>query len=107
MKGHVMSQTRWMPPPDKTDVAGHRPFVELYGRLAVMNTYLKITVVLLAVVCVGLVIVDLKTLESFRNFQPLVIRVNDVGRAEAVRYADLTYQPQEPEIKYFLSDFVE
>jgi type IV secretion system protein VirB5 len=36
-----------------------------------------------------------------------VIRINDVGRAEAVGYESLQYRPQEPEIRYFLSQFVE
>jgi type IV secretory pathway TrbF-like protein len=107
MRGHVMPHTRWMPHPDKNLAAGHQQFVELYGSLAVMNTYLKMAVVLLAGVCAGLVILNLKTQDSFRNFRPLVIRINEVGRAEAVRYPELAYQPQEPEIKYFLSDFVE
>jgi type IV secretory pathway TrbF-like protein len=107
MKGRVMTHTLWMPPPDKSSAGGQRPFVELYGSLAVTNTYLKIAVLLLAGCVAGLVVLELKTLESLRHVQPLVIRINEVGRAEAVRYGDLTYQPQESEIKYFLSDFVE
>jgi type IV secretion system protein VirB5 len=96
-----------MPPPQKDLAAGKRQFVELYGSITVMNTYLKIALVLALGVCVGLTVLQVKTLESFRRFKPLVIRINDVGRAEAVRYQDLEYQPREPEVKYFLSDFVE
>lgn len=106
-----MPHSVWMPHPDRTTggtaPGGYRQFIELYGSIAVTNTYLKIALVLLAGVCVGLVVLNLKTIESFRNFKPLVIRVNDVGRAEAVRYENLAYEPQEAEIKYFLSDFVE
>src|SRR5262249_31543292 len=43
----------------------------------------------------------------FHNIKPLVIRINDLGRAEAVSYSDLEYHPQEAEIKYFLIQFVE
>jgi type IV secretory pathway component VirB8 len=40
-----------------------------------------------------------------QNFKPLVIRISDIGRAEAVTYDTLGYKPQDGEIKYFLSDF--
>jgi hypothetical protein len=32
-----------------------------------------------------------------------VIRINDVGRAEALAYFDDSYQPQAPEVRYFLA----
>jgi type IV secretory pathway TrbF-like protein len=35
-----------------------------------------------------------------------VIRINEVGRAEAVAYDSLTYQPRDAEVRYFLMDFV-
>ena len=38
--------------------------------------------------------------------KPLVIRINDVGRAEAVDYDAATYRPQAPELRYFLTRFV-
>jgi len=50
---------------------------------------------------------NLKTYRAFRDLKPLVIRINEVGRAEAVRYDTLEYRPQEAEIKYFLIDFVQ
>ena len=40
------------------------------------------------------------------NVKPLIIRVNDVGRADAIAYQDFTYKPQAPEIRYFLTQFV-
>ena len=39
-----MTQIPWMPPPTKDFAAAKRQYVELYGSLAVMNTYLKIAV---------------------------------------------------------------
>jgi type IV secretion system protein VirB5 len=36
----------------------------------------------------------------------LVVRIDDVGRAEAVQYDATTYQPQAPELRYFLTQFV-
>ena len=40
-----------------------------------------------------------------QKFKPLVIRINDIGRAEAVQYDTLGYKPQDAEVKYFLSEF--
>ena len=38
--------------------------------------------------------------------KPLVVRIDDVGRAEAVQYDATAYQPQAPELRYFLTQFV-
>ena len=53
----------------------------------------------------GLALVDLKTIRTFQNFRPLVIRIDDLGRAEAINYHNLEYKPQDAEAKYFLSQF--
>ena len=80
-----------------------RQFVELYGSSLVLNTYLKFAVVLLCFVAGGLVILNLKTAAQYANVKPLVIRIDDVGRAEAVAYDATRYQPQPPELRYFLT----
>ena len=82
-----------------------RQFVELYGSSLVLNTYLKIAVVLLSLVAIGLVALNLRTAAQYANVKPLVIRIDGVGRAEAVAY-DASYQPQPPELRYFLTQFV-
>jgi type IV secretion system protein VirB5 len=102
-----MPETPWMPPPDKDFAAAKRQYVELYGSLAVMNTYLKIAVLSLCAVALGLVMLNVKTYNAFHHLQPLVIRINELGRAEAVNYGSLEYHPQEAEIKYFLLQFVQ
>lgn len=102
-----MPDTHWMPPPIQDYAAAKRQYVELYGSLAVMNTYLKIAVLSLCAVLVGLVVLNVKTYSAFHHLQPLVIRINEVGRAEAINYGILDYQPQEAEIKYFLVQFVD
>ena len=83
-----------------------RRYVEPYGAALVMNTYLQLAVLGLSVVVVGLVLLNLHTQRTFRDVKPLVIRIDDVGRATAVNYASLTYTPQAPELKYFLVQFV-
>lgn len=82
-----------------------RLYLEQYGDPLVTNTYLKIALALLALVCVALALVDLRTIRTFENFRPLVIRIDDLGRAEAINYHNLEYKPQDAEAKYFLSEF--
>jgi type IV secretion system protein VirB5 len=90
----------------KTLDGAKRQFVELYGSSLVMNTYLKIAVVLLALVAHGLVALNFRTVATYANVKPLVVRIDDVGRAEAVQYDATAYQPQAPELRYFLTQFV-
>lgn len=82
-----------------------RLYLESYGDPMVTNSYLKIALALLALVSVALAVVDLRTIRTFENFRPLVIRIDDLGRAEAIDYHNLEYQPQDAEAKYFLSEF--
>src|SRR5271155_1124518 len=90
---------------DATFHDAKRLYLEQYGDPMVTNTYLKIALALLAVVCVALALIDLRTIRTFENFRPLVIRINDVGRAEAISYQSFDYKPQAAETKYFLSQF--
>src|SRR6187401_366928 len=90
----------------KTLDGAKRQFVELYGSALVMNTYLKIAVVLLALVALGLVALNFRTVATYANVKPLVVRIDEVGRAEAVQYDATGYQPQPPELRYFLTQFV-
>jgi len=82
-----------------------RLYLESYGDPMVTNTYLKIALVLVSLIAVTLVLLDLRTIRTFENFRPLVIRIDDLGRAEAVNYHHFEYKPQDAEAKYFLSEF--
>src|SRR5580700_9598723 len=94
-------------PPPKDFNAAQRDYVEQFGSLLVTNMYLKIALLAVSAVCLGLVVLNFKTFRAFHDLKPLVVRISDVGRAEAVRYEDLEYHPQEAELKYFLTDFVQ
>ena len=85
-----------------------RQYVELFGSALVMNTYLKIALVCIAVIAVGLLGLNVQTQRRSAQVKPLVIRIDEVGRAQAVQYDALTYTPegQAPELKYFLTQFV-
>lgn len=98
--------TQLTPPPDEELAAARGQFVELYGTPLIVNRNLRIALLSLSAVCLGLVLLNLKTLQAFHDFKPLVIRINDIGRPEAVAYDSLTYQPRDAEIRYFLKEFV-
>jgi len=95
-----------LPPPGYEYGEARRRYVEQYGSTLVMNTYLQIAVACLSVVIVALIVLNVHTQRTFRNFKPLVIRIDDVGHAAAVSYDSLTYTPQAPELKYFLVQFI-
>src|SRR2546426_3115445 len=99
--------TAGMPPPQKDLSAASRQYVEQFGSYLVTITYLKIAILALSLLNLGLIALSLKTYQAFRYVKPLVIRIDQIGRAEAVRYDTFAYQPQEREVRYFLSDFVE
>ena len=54
----------------------------------------------------GAVLLAFKTYSTFTNVRPLIVRINDVGRAEVVHYNAMEYTPREAELKYFLTQFV-
>src|SRR5689334_14252384 len=85
-----------------------RQYVELFGSALVMNTYLKIALLCVSLTAVGLLVLNIRTVSKYEHVKPLVIRIDDVGRAQAVQYDTLTYRPQgqAPELKYFLMQFV-
>ena len=105
MKGRAMNATVADLNPKTLDSA-KRQFVELYGSALVMNTYLKIALVLVSLVALGLLGLNFHTTAKYSQVKPLVIRIDDVGRAEAVQYDAAGYQPQAPEMRYFLTQFI-
>jgi len=90
----------------KTTENAKRQFVELYGSALVLNTYLKIALVLVSLVALGLLVLNVRTAARAADVKPLVIRIDDVGRAEAVQYDAMAYRPQPPELRYFLTQFI-
>jgi type IV secretory pathway TrbF-like protein len=83
-----------------------RQFVEVYGSALVLNTYLKIALVLVSLVALGLVGLNIHTTNRYAEVKPLVIRIDQVGRAEAVQYDATGYAPQAPELRYFITQFI-
>ena len=82
-------------------------YLEQYGDPMVMNTYLKVAVLALSAVAVALAGVVYKTHQALASAKPLIIRIDNVGRAEAIDYRDFQYRPQEAENKYYLGRWAE
>lgn len=78
-------------------------YLETYSQPIVLNTYLMLTVAVLCVVCLMLGALTLKSQRALAGRKPMVIRVNEVGHAEAIDYRNYQYKPQEAENKYYLS----
>ena len=69
-------------------------YLEQYGDPLVMNTYLKVTILVLAGVCLMLGALTFKSQKALVSMKPLVIRINDVGHADAIDYRNYQYKPQ-------------
>ena len=82
-------------------------YLEQYGDPMVMNTYLKVAVLALSAVAVALTGVVYKSHQALASAKPLIIRIDNVGRAEAIDYRDFQYRPQEAENTYYLGRWAE
>jgi type IV secretory pathway component VirB8 len=80
-------------------------YLEQYASAIVTGGYLKIAVALLSLVALGLVLVNLKIVRTLESFKPMVIRIDEIGRAQALAYDNLAYKPEYKETKYFLTRF--
>lgn len=93
--------------PDPLLASARRQYVELYAGSVVMTRYLKLALLGVTTVAVGLVALNLRTQAQAANLKPLVVRIDDVGRAQAVAYDAFAYSPQPSELKYFLIQFTQ
>ncbi len=91
--------------PDLTQAT--EKYLERYGESLVMNTYLKITVLVLCAICLALAALVYRSQNALASMHPMIVRINDVGRAEAIDYRNFQYRPQEAENKYYLSRWAE
>src|ERR1700733_7637083 len=82
-------------------------YLEQYGDPLVMNTYLKVTILALVIVCLALAALTFKSQKALANMHPMIVRINDVGHAEAIDYRNFQYRPQEGENKYYLTRWAE
>lgn len=91
--------------PDITRAAER--YLEQYGDPLVINTYLKITILVLGVISLTLAWLVYHSQMALANVHPFIVRISDVGRAEAIDYRNFQYRPQEAENKYYLTRWAE
>jgi type IV secretion system protein VirB5 len=82
-------------------------YLEQYGDPLVMNTYLKVTILVLAVVCLAVAALVWRSQKALAAMHPFIVRINDVGHADAIDYRNFQYRPQEVENKYYLTRWAE
>jgi type IV secretion system protein VirB5 len=100
-----MSDTATSPSPELTRAAER--YLELNAEPLVLNTYLKVTLLCLLVVCLALAAAVFKSQKALASAKPMIVRINDVGHAEAIDYRNFAYRPQEAENKYYLTRWTE
>ena len=94
------------PATDLNNAKWSRSKAEQFGTLALANNYL-LAVILVLVVALGVVGWEVwRNTQAITQFRPIVVRINDLGNAQAVYLSDSTYRPQAAEVKHFLADFV-
>ena len=94
-----------MPHQDRQYNEAKQLFFAQFGNAIVTNTYLKLALTLVSLIALGLLALNFNSQKLITNFDPLVIRIDQIGRAEALAYHDFKYKPQDVEVKYFLSQF--
>ena len=106
MSSHTMHTVlnRSVPPLEDLSSEIYLERITLYQ---VHNRWLRTA---LAAACVAVLVLagaNYKLSKTYSTLKPLVIRVNDVGAADAVAYASMEYQPREMEVRHFLMNFVQ
>jgi type IV secretory pathway TrbF-like protein len=95
--------------PSAVEMTGYatakRQYLEQHGDANVTNNYLRIALVLAFFTLCGSVWFNFATLRHYKDFRPLVIRIDSLGQAQAIKYDDFKYQPQDKEIRSFLTEF--
>jgi len=106
MSTHTMhlALNRSVSAPDDTGADVYLERVTLYQ---VHNRWLRVALAGAVTVILILAGANYKLSKTYSTLKPLVIRVNDVGAADAVSYASMEYQPREMEIRHFLMNFVQ
>ena len=91
----------------KRDNDAGREYAEIWGEAVQANRKLRTILIFLSASCV-LGVVVLLMIAGAEPPRPIVVRVDEVGRAEALAYEAATAQadPLDPTTKYFLNRFV-
>ncbi len=84
-----------------------RRYLEQYGGTLVMNSYLKVALFAVSMALLGTIGLSFSMFSWARNQKPLIVRIDEVGRATPVNYSAFDYSPQPAELRYFLAQFIQ
>jgi type IV secretory pathway TrbF-like protein len=84
-----------------------RAYLEQYGDALVTNNYLRVALVAMSVCLIAAAGLSFAMFSWAKTQKPLVVRIDEIGRATAVNYAGFAYAPEAPELRYFLALFVQ
>ncbi len=82
-------------------------FLEAYAEPIVTSTYLKIAVLVLAIVSSVLLLLLYRAQTAALRLKPLIISVTDSGRGQVMHYSDFDSIPIERVSKYYLARWAE
>jgi len=94
------------PATDLNNASWSRAKAEQFGTLALANHYLLAVIAILVIALAILGWEVWRNTQAIARFRPIVIRINELGNAQAVYLSDTSYRPQAAEVKHFLADFV-
>ena len=85
-----------------------KTYAEIWGEAIHSNRHLRVLSMGLAGLCLLLIIIIIR-LSSVEAPRPIVVRVDEVGRAEALAYetVEAKTDPLDPTTKYFLNRFID
>lgn len=89
----------------KTSPKARANYLEQAGDLSVTNMYLKVLSLVLGIAVIAAVGALFFAVRHYSELKPIVVRIDAVGKAEAIRYDDALHKPQEAEMRYFLSQW--
>src|SRR5579884_1545050 len=82
-------------------------YLEQYGEPSVLNRYLTAGLLALGLVSVALVVALVEEHWKDASQRPVVIRINEIGQAQALDYNDFKYRPQEVENRHYLAQWAQ
>jgi type IV secretion system protein VirB5 len=82
-------------------------YLQRHAALLTTNRTLRISLIAFAALLAVLTYGYFSLSRTYANVKPLIIRIDEVGRAQAIDYSPAEYKVQEAEMKFFLKNFIE
>ena len=92
---------------EKNSSNAKQAYLEQFGDVLVTNSYLRIGLIAISLALIGMLVLVFTIFAWAKTQKPMVIRIDEVGRATALNYDGFAYKPDAPELRYFLAQFVQ